>query len=223
MSATHGTVSRYHRGCHCTDCRGAIAAYARDHVRRRAMARWGAAPPTYVDPAPVREHIETLRALGLGTREIARRAHVGRYTVERIIGVATGEHGPSTRIRPETATAILAVRADRLADRALIDATGSMRRLRALVALGWPQQQLADRIGWHIAALSYITRGRQRFVHQATADLIAALYDELSGQPGPSERVRALAAKRGWAPPLAWDDDEIDAPTARPRGLRRAA
>lgn len=33
--------------------------------------------------------------------------------------------------------------------------------------------------------------------------------------PGPSNRVRARAARAGWAPPLAWDDN-IDDPDAVP-------
>jgi hypothetical protein len=59
-------------------------------------------------------------------------------------------------------------------------------------------------------------------VHRGTAGQVARVYDELAMTPGPSTRARDAAARRGWVPPLAWDDDEIDDPQARPaRGPRR--
>jgi hypothetical protein len=41
-----------------------------------------------------------------------------------------------------------------------------------------------------------------RFLH----DAVARVYEELCMIPGPSQRTRALAANRGWAAPLDWDD-----------------
>jgi hypothetical protein len=35
-------------------------------------------------------------------------------------------------------------------------------------------------------------------------------------RPGPSHRTRARARALGYAPPLAWDDDAIDDPSAQP-------
>ena len=37
--------------------------------------------------------------------------------------------------------------------------------------------------------------------------------------PG-AERARSTAKRKGWAPPMAWDDDTIDDPQAKPVGLR---
>lgn len=34
--------------------------------------------------------------------------------------------------------------------------------------------------------------------------------------PGPSARARRRAAAHYWAPPLAWDDDDLDNPTITP-------
>ncbi|WP_205859648.1 helix-turn-helix domain-containing protein, partial [Phycicoccus flavus] len=42
------------------------------------------------------------------------------------------------------------------------------------------------------------------------------VYDRLSMTPGPSPETRGWAVKLGYAPPLAWDEDTIDDPTATP-------
>jgi cobalamin biosynthesis protein CbiG len=60
--------------------------------------------------------------------------------------------------------------------------------------------------------------GLGRHVHELAVRM-AALYDELSATPGPSEVAARHARERGWAPPLAWDD--IDDPEDRPQGVAR--
>jgi hypothetical protein len=102
----------------------------------------------------------------------------------------------------------------------LVDATGTRRRLQALAAIGWPPRALAERLG--IQPDNILRRHRVRV---GTARLVAAVYDQLSMTPGPDTRSAAAARRRGWAPPLAWDDDSIDDPAARPHadGEGRAA
>lgn len=100
--------------------------------------------------------------------------------------------------------------------------TGTVRRLRALAALGWSLADVGARMSWSKAAVSYL-RGRDRKVLRSTAELVAQIYDELSmSLPSPStpteradvSRTRLHAARAGWAPPLAWDD--IDDPAELP-------
>lgn len=54
----------------------------------------------------------------------------------------------------------------------------------------------------------------------STRDAVRRLYDELSWTVPPPSRIRSraqrMAAARRWAPPLAWDDETIDDPKARP-------
>lgn len=96
-----------------------------------------------------------------------------------------------------------------------IDATGTARRLRALVAIGWTFDDLAHQLGYASkGSLRNITA--RRYVSPATEKRVRALYDRLSMTHGPSSRSRAIARGRGWAPPLAWDDDSIDDPAAEP-------
>lgn len=98
----------------------------------------------------------------------------------------------------------------------LIDDTGTRRRLQALGVMGWPANVLSERLGMarsYVADLRFKPRDR---VQRRTAEKIAALYDELSMVLGPSAVATAAALRKGWAPPLAWDDETIDDPAARP-------
>lgn len=54
------------------------------------------------------------------------------------------------------------------------------------------------------------------WVARSTHEAIAAMYDQLAMTPGPSTCTRNKAAKRGYAPPLAWDDGDLDNPDATP-------
>lgn len=100
-------------------------------------------------------------------------------------------------------------------------AVGVARRLQALTAIGWSDAHLADRLDLH---RSYVVRLRadknsSGDVTPATYDAVARVYDDLWDTPyiGPySSRTKRLAARKGWAPPLAWDDDAIDDPHAQP-------
>jgi plasmid maintenance system antidote protein VapI len=104
-------------------------------------------------------------------------------------------------------------RQGRLPD-ASVDATGTIRRIEALHALGWRQKDIAAHLGarWQSVAGMRIA-GR---VYRSTADRIAQVYDRLSMTPGPSKLGRERALARGLVPPLAWDDETIDDPAAQP-------
>lgn len=98
----------------------------------------------------------------------------------------------------------------------LVDATGTRRRVQALAALGWPIGELTKRLGLTDRGLSFMYAGTT--VTPATAQAVAVLYDELCWTEGPSEIAKNRAQRKGWATPLAWDDDEIDDPAAQPKG-----
>lgn len=115
----------------------------------------------------------------------------------------------------------------------IIDATGTIRRLQALAAIGWSGPELGARLGYRpsnaaqrVADLRNPRSGR---VFATSARAVAALYERLSGTPGPSDKTRARAHAAGWAPPLLWEDADIDNPDAQPlpddqpRGRGRSA
>lgn len=99
-----------------------------------------------------------------------------------------------------------------------VPATGTRRRIQALYRMGWTGQHIADRLGVAHSQISIIQRGRQ-VVLRSTAERMVAVYDQMSMTPGPSLITRQYAIRRGWAPPLAWDDDCIDDPAAKPDGI----
>lgn len=106
--------------------------------------------------------------------------------------------------------------------RLVIDATGTKRRLRALMALGWTGPQLDAAMG-RAPTFTAKLLCRSPRVNRVTADLVATVYEQLSmrlpdDEPAPNRqlinRTRNQARRKGWAPPLAWDD--IDNPAEEP-------
>lgn len=101
-------------------------------------------------------------------------------------------------------------------------AIGTWRRIEALMCLGWSQATIAERAGLCQPNISEMLRSRRDRIRRSIADRIAAVYDDLSmlspmdTSPQSAGRVRAHARRRGYAPPLAWDDDTIDDPSAVP-------
>jgi hypothetical protein len=91
----------------------------------------------------------------------------------------------------------------------VVDATGTRRRLQALMRMGWTTAELAARGGWNTPeAVQMIAR--RDMVNHANRDRVARLYDALAMIPGPSSLTAQRAARAGWAPPLAWDDIDND-------------
>lgn len=112
-----------------------------------------------------------------------------------------------------------------------VDATGTRRRLQALMRCGYSLPVLAARLGCSRQELRRKLHERGT-VTAATARAVADLYDDLWDQPPPgssrqekcsASRSRNYARERGWPPPAAWDDDPgphfIDDPAAVPSPL----
>lgn len=226
----HGTHACYVSDrCHCIDCSAANAAYEANRARQIAYGRWRG----LVDAEPARAHVRALMAAGVGLKQVAKLSGIAPGSLWKLVygaPQADGDTRRSSRIRGTTETRLLAVTPDlpSYADGAIVDATGTRRRLQALVAIGWAQAQLARRLGMTPANLSAIMRRAQ--VLAATARKVQVLYGELSMSLPPDEtphqrasssRARGYAEARRWPPPLAWDDDAIDDPAAKAVGTRR--
>ncbi|MCD2158167.1 hypothetical protein LQL77_31260 [Rhodococcus cerastii] len=168
----------------------------------------------YVDATPALEHVDTLLDTGIGIRTLAAAAGVSTRTVQRLLS-RRSVNGPVT-VRSCTAAALLAVRAVPPAPCALIDATGTRRRLQALVALGWPQKMIAHELGMVSTNIGRIVHGRSDRVTVAKAAEVTALYTRWEMLPGPSMRARGLAAAHHWIPPLGWEENTLDDPHATP-------
>lgn len=195
----------YIRGCRRPECKQADYQYM---SRIRLEHHRGQRRRT--DATQTRAHIERLQAAGWTQAQIARTAGLNHRTVCEII------HGAPT-ISNRTALAILSIPIGAApADGRNVDPTGTVRRIRALVAIGWPIAQLAPRFGLYDTALGRIANGRNPQVRATTAQIIARDYRRLSRIPGPSVRARNDGARKGWHGPAAWDDTTIDDPTACP-------
>lgn len=204
--------------CRCRPCRDAAATYERRRAKDRAYGR-----DAYVDAIPARDHVHHLQAQGMGWKRIADAANLERSVVWKLLyGDPTRGLAPSKRVMPKTRDALLAVTLD-LAPGLTIDGTGTRRRLQALVTLGWSISELGRRLDTLPSNLATTIHGHKE-VTVATAAKVTALYNQLwdvtpppSGRHGSVPgRARAYAARKGWAPPLAWDDETIDDPQATP-------
>lgn len=213
----HGTLSRakYHR-CPCDECKAFLAAYQRRRYRMKGYGTW----QPLVDAGPAREHLLALNADGYSWAVIAK--HLGRHTAAITGIVYELSRGRRRRIRPEFASQILAVQGADLTP-GLVPALGTVRRIRALNAAGWPNRLIGDRIGTSRKVVGQMTR--QKFVTPATARAVADCYEELK-RLCPEEhgveawavlRVQRSAVRAGWRDPLWWEDwGGIDDPGFNP-------
>lgn len=191
--------------------------YVHLEVHQRERTSRGEFVPGYVPAGPVQEHLAGLIQAGWTWRRLAK---------------ATGVTGTGLRKIPDrqnvwgtTAARILSLPLDAVVGTLDIDigwvpAVGSMRRVQALNAIGYSLVDIAERTGIGWPAFSDLTLGKYQFVRARNAVLIDRVYRELQMTPAPPSRgasyARSRAAKRGWPPPFAWDDD-IDDPGAQPQ------
>jgi hypothetical protein len=164
----------------------------------------------------------------MGLQQVKRLSGIGEGTIFPLLyGDPAAGMEPTKRIAPERAQALLAVQAtmDTLALGAVMDATGTRRRLQALSANGWAAALLAERLNRPASAIRRNRRSPTVLVVNAREirDLYEAMWDELppmttSGQKSSVARVKQHAKRLGWAPPMAWDDETMDHPDAQPEG-----
>jgi transcriptional regulator with XRE-family HTH domain len=215
----HGRAKYVREHCTCDVCREANNAYQRNRERQRGYGR-----AAYVDAEPARVHLRALGEAGIGWRRAAELAGLSTSVVSKILYGQAGR-APSKRVRVATAEKILRVEinGDGMAAHAVVDATGARRRLRALVAIGWAQIQLAERLGLTPNNFWTLIHGQPN-ITAARRRAVAELYDELWDKPPAdgalARKSRRYAQRQGWVSPLAWDDDEIDNPAAEPTGVR---
>ena len=221
----HGTRTAYVVDrCRCRSCRDANTAAARERGRQKLYGRYDG----LVDADEARAHLRKLMAAGMGRKRIAKVSGIAHGSISSIV-YGKPAHDPKERRPPRKRITrdlhdrIMAVELD-LADGVAIDGTGTARRLQALVAVGWSHGQLARRLG--VAPANFVPKihGTNQ-VTVATARAVRELYADLwNRQPNATTprqraaitRAKAYAATHGWAPPAAWDDDEIDDPAATP-------
>lgn len=199
--------------------------YERFRIRQQAYGRFES---VYVDAGPVREHVQQLLKAGLSRRRITELAGLNRKSIQYLlIGRQDRGHGPYKQITAENARKFLAVSmppclASIAPDAAVVDATGTIRRVRALVAFGYTAEGLTVELAGQVSACTVhdLVRGHRTQCVARVARAIKRLFDRLQLIPGSSQRSRNHAAKRHWALPFQWDEDTIDDPAAKPEPVR---
>ncbi|MFF5778120.1 hypothetical protein ACFY7Y_14365 [Streptomyces virginiae] len=173
-----------------------------------------------VDAEPARQHVRELMAAGVGYARIAAAAGVCTSTINHML-YSRPNRPVTQRLVEENARRILSVRAEDVIT-GLVDSTGASRRIRALMAVGWPPIHLGSRLGVHrryVTEIQYQTR-----IYASTAHAVAVTYNELWNKRPEQHGVSRQAATRfrnhakanGWPPPAAWDDEALDDPAGRP-------
>lgn len=106
-----------------------------------------------------------------------------------------------------------------------IEPTGTLRRMRALVAAGFGYNILGPMLDCSLQAVFQLLTDGRPTVMSSTAERVADLYDELSMKDpfdyGATKlgvsRAKGVARRNNWAPAHCWDSDTIDDPEAIPQ------
>jgi transcriptional regulator with XRE-family HTH domain len=191
-------------GCKRPECRD------RFNARRRAI-RAGLTPPArlLIDAEPIRQHILDLQEAGLSVTRIAQLAGVAHTTVSNFLRPRpANRRGRQRNTTPETAAKILAVRP--------LTTIGTIRRIQALAAIGWPKRKVAAHAG--VSTRWAIELRPNAVILQSHAEKIAATYDELRHlkpenngvYAGHAHRTRERATANRWPDPRYWDQHAED-------------
>lgn len=184
--------------------------------------------------AAFRQHKETRRRLDAGIRHRVRLGEEAWNALNSVppkaLAQATGirrgtifklrsrETGPDSIVLLSTRTAILN------SYRTAITPIGLARRLQAITAMGHSMRVVADGTPFTMDTYKRCrSRTNRMFVQQELSECIVAAYERYGMRPAvespSSHRTRKWAEAKGWLTALAWEDESIDDPSAKPQGI----
>lgn len=201
----HGTANRYSYGCRCKPCTKAATRADAQRKLDRLAGR-----PRQIPAGPAAAHAQKLLDRGLTLSQVGRECGLQASTIRRLVN---GQQ----EILAVNAAKVLAVPLNVRVTRGDVPAVGAVRRVRALYALGHLNYVIAEEAGVSRDTVCSLASGAWSTVRVSVDDGVREAYDRLSMQTGSSWKTRRLAESKGWAPPLAWDDDAIDDPNAVPQ------
>lgn len=166
MKYEHGSHAAYVLDrCRCDDCRAAATAYNRE-LRHRIE-------PAYVGAGPAREHIELLRAEGVGLKQVAKASGVSHGALSKLV-YGTKTRGPSKRVRKVTLDKILAVTPAHAAGGSKVVAGPTWALIDEMLAAGVPKARIAEHLGQKGPGLQL----SRRLVQPRNARVVRRLYDD---------------------------------------------
>lgn len=157
-------------------------------------------------------HLQELAALGLPMRSVARATG---FHQETILEMVRGKRWATVLTRNRAV--LLAVTHQPTPEQGWVLTIGATRRLRALAAIGWTVTTLAAHTPLSAGVLEELMRARQVTTTYENWAAVAALFELLSGTPGPSKLARSRALAKGWNAPLDWEDIDINDPRVMPQ------
>lgn len=195
--------------CKCPNCRAEMCRLSKRHRNGIKPLDQRAAAWTQIQ----RWHTD-----GLTTGLVSTMTGIGERCLTDLWKAIDEDRRP--RMYHRTAAAVLAAAKAQPEHGGLMAATGTRRRLQALAAIGWSIEELRDRYDL-TDAISKVRSGVVTRTHPHIVTTVARAYTELWNKPGPSNLTAKRAARQGWVPPIAWDDDLIDAADAEPVVLQQ--
>lgn len=231
MAREHGGRAAFAKP-HCPD---PVCVAARKHHSQLEKRRRVFGTKVYVDAEPARRHVQSLLASGMSRPQIAAAAsvlsgaYVDRTQIRNLVVGQPPRQGPAKWLRPETAKALLAVQLTftPVTDSGYIPGIGSRRRIEALNVIGYHDATLVRMLLPALPALTHANFSSFRQRDQITARHALAvrdLYDRLKDTEGPGMHTPKMkfvrsCERKGYLPPVWWDEDLIDDPTYDPRNL----
>lgn len=212
----HGTYARangspgFRPGCKCDDCAPVLSAAKKRQALNSRLGR-----RARVNAAPAREWLQVIRPT-MSWQSLTEATDLEWHTLQLIL---TGQR---KEISHHTLRKILATQPASEPDPGMyIDATGSVRRIRAMQVAGHSYRTIAEAAHTADSRLQKIATGEQPTVRYMLAKKIEAAYRELAYTPAPAGRAssntRNRAAAKGWLGADFWDDvDRIDDPNFDP-------
>lgn len=205
----HGTYARangcpgYREPCKCRPCLDAHHAHKKRERVNRQLGR-----PARRDASPARNRLLELNKT-MGWNDLAdvldsSPSHLRMIAAGRVPTIKQATHNKIMTVQPPTPTG-----------GQYIDATGSIRRVRALHAIGHTITVIAEESGTHKSRITPLLDGHPR-LRRSLALRIEVAYARLAHRAGNNVRALNRSRREGWAPPGAWDDDRLDDPQAHP-------
>lgn len=127
-------------------------------------------------------------------------------------------------LRPERPETSVSARRGKVGQGPMVESTGTVRRMQALRADGFPGWLLGEQLGVTYEAVAQLAKSHRPRVMRTTKADVARLYAELESKtpadfgipPNVAGKCSTWARRAGYVPRSCWDPGTIDDPSAGP-------